>query len=440
MAALLLLALVPELPLRRSVLGAALASTGAPVAARAAPSDTARRVEEDLRRRADEVQKDVAYPPALVGDWQCTRQVRSVEGDRSDAISVWRDLGGRDTLAFRKEESFATRFVRIPDARRNAAVLDRGFEYTERTGEAASEIEWFPECPNRLLATPRSTAIVVTRRDVMAMDTEPPFGFRYAEAMTIVEEGGNEGGTRRAVRTVRVERRLRPADDGSIRATEIVTSYGAATAGGTSDARRALSVTTSSLKLTRRRGAPPRMMAGEGEETSPDPDLEAQRLALERLVRREASEASSPTDTAAGDLAAGDRTGPGDVSSGSDGGRDGAGFRYDESPPAVPDDIAAGAVEAIDVGRRSLGLLALGAEIGLGGLLSPFGVASFALFGLLVGLGEFGDSPERFVARAPAAHEGTYYHPREPTQLYQPGDAALDVEDVDGAVDGAVWP
>eukprot|EP00966_Prymnesium_polylepis_P052399 1213542-Prymnesium_polylepis.1 len=32
------------------------------------------RVAQDLQRRAEEVQADVAYPPAVIGDWRCIRQ------------------------------------------------------------------------------------------------------------------------------------------------------------------------------------------------------------------------------------------------------------------------------------------------------------------------------------------------------------------------------
>ena len=88
-------------------------------------------------------------------------------------------------------------------------------------------------------------------------------------------------------------------------------------------------------------------------------------------------------------------------------------FRFtaaDASSSSPVDDVAEGIGELVDVGRRTSGLLGLGLEIGLGGLLSPFGAGAFLLFFLLCS-GQFGD--ERFLARAPNAEQGTYYQPRE---------------------------
>ena len=99
----------------------------------------------------------------------------------------------------------------------------------------------------------------------------------------------------------------------------------------------------------------------------------------------------------------------------------GAAFRFEPQAAArgggasapVEDDIANGLGEIADIGGRGVGLLTLGLEIGLGGLLSPFGLASFVLFALLMNIGEFGDSPYRFAAYAPTAAEGDYYRPRD---------------------------
>ena len=66
----------------------------------------------------------------------------------------------------------------------------------------------------------------------------------------------------------------------------------------------------------------------------------------------------------------------------------------------------------MDVGRKGTGLLVLLADISVGGLLSPVGLASVALFALLYASGEFG-SPVPFVAEAPSASEGNYYTLRE---------------------------
>jgi hypothetical protein len=95
------------------------------------------------------------------------------------------------------------------------------------------------------------------------------------------------------------------------------------------------------------------------------------------------------------------------------------------APKAVVDDVAQGMEELVDVGRRSSGLLILLAEICVGGLLSPVGLASIALFALLYTSGEFGTVS--FVAQAPSAIEGRYYQPINPETSFP--EAADDDDD-----------
>ena len=89
-----------------------------------------------------------------------------------------------------------------------------------------------------------------------------------------------------------------------------------------------------------------------------------------------------------------------------------AAFGFETRSVAAVDDVANGVEALQDVAGRGSGLLVLLAEICLGGLLSPVGLASVGIFGLLYASGEFG-SVSRFVAHAPAAREGAYYQSKE---------------------------
>ena len=80
-------------------------------------------------------------------------------------------------------------------------------------------------------------------------------------------------------------------------------------------------------------------------------------------------------------------------------------FRFGSSPsppPTVVDDIAQGADEIADVASKGGGVFFLLLDICINGILSPFGLISLVLFGLLYSSGEFG-------VLAPSATEGSYY-------------------------------
>jgi len=198
---------------------------------------------EDLQRRAEEVRKDVAYPPAILGEWECARAVQTVEGDATEAEAAWRALGGAGD--FRRAERYRTRFVPIPDARRRAGVADRGYEYSARSG--LDSVSWSSEQPDVLRVTIRGsrTELVVESRDVEAMQQEPPFAFGFSETVTIRSIGT-------ATRFARLSRRLTPSDDGAIDATERVATF--ASLDDACENVRPLSATTSQLRLTRPRG------------------------------------------------------------------------------------------------------------------------------------------------------------------------------------------
>ena len=89
--------LLAFVPLRRAILLATAAISAAPPhrnQAAATSPETASKIEADLRRRAEEVRTDVAYPPAIIGEWQCARRIELIEGDVADAEAVYKSLGG----------------------------------------------------------------------------------------------------------------------------------------------------------------------------------------------------------------------------------------------------------------------------------------------------------------------------------------------------------
>ena len=422
--------LLAFVPLRRAILLATAAISAAPPhgnQAAATSPETASKIEADLRRRAEEVRTDVAYPPAIIGEWQCARRIELIEGDVADAEAVYKSLGGSGGFQQRDSEKYATRFVPIRDARRKAAVVDRGYEYAARTGMAPSQVEWACEAPNLLRATltsGASTSLLVLRRDLEPYDDEPPYGFGFTEVVRIVET--RDGTAPPMLRTARLRRRLIPADDGSIEATEVISSFG--TSADTSSAgveasalpsdARPLSTTTSSFRLTRRQPA----------------RLVAQRAASPRMMTSDdagdaGGDAGGDVDDAADDAGndaddAGDGSQADDASNAASYPYDAEGlaqasFRFErrneggQSSGGVPivDDVGDGLKEVADVGEKGLGIVALGLEIGLGGIFSPLGLVFAGLFAALVFSGDFGNTETRFLQTAEVTDESGYYRP-----------------------------
>lgn len=147
-----------------------------------------------------------------------------------------------------------------------------------------------------------------------------------------------------------------------------------------------------------------------------DSELEAARARLEKLVRADRTEPEAPSSgfkvlnrpeaPTSGFKVANEPEAP-----------PSSGFKFEtaEQQPAPPvDDVANGLEELEDIGLRITGNFILLVEICVGGLTSPVGIACCVLFALLIYLGEFGDSPMRFVTAAPGADTGSYYQQREP--------------------------
>ena len=135
-----------------------------------------------------------------------------------------------------------------------------------------------------------------------------------------------------------------------------------------------LLATSVALTPTCRRTICPRMMCSFKEE---DEGIEAARVRLERMVQVGGADNTKKVET----------------------------FRFGSSPsppPTVVDDIAQGADEIADVASKGGGVFFLLLDICINGILSPFGLISLVLFGLLYSSGEFG-------VLAPSATEGSYY-------------------------------
>jgi hypothetical protein len=403
---------------RRSAWVATLAAAAGgmrwPILAPAAASSRAELlVAEDMKRRSEEVRKDVAYPPTVIGDWECSRKVSRIEGSRIEAETTWRALGGRGEL--QKPESYAVRFVPNPDTRRNAAVEDRGYNYAQRSGVPMASIDWSPEQPDLLTAavpSGGSTALLVVGRTVTPYESKPPFGFGFSEVVRITER--RDASSPPTLRTAQLERNLAPASDGSIEGTEVVSSFATGSDSEAEPSGRPISRAVSSLRWTRRRP---------GGESS-------RRTATARMMA--ADDSVGEDDGGGKDEGEGVGEGDGDGAPPYPYDAEGlakAAFRFEQRDPGGPrptagstggvDDIANGLTEAADIGGRGLGVLGLGLEIGLGGLFSPVGLAFFAIFGALVFAGEFGNTGERFLTKAEVTNESGYYVARSPDLLLQ---------------------
>ena len=154
-------------------------------------------------------------------------------------------------------------------------------------------------------------------------------------------------------------------------------------------------------------------------------EVERKREALEELIRRQDGIRSTPVSE--------DGRKDGNPAAGA------GGFQFvppgtSSRAPIVVDDVAEGLEQVADVGRRSSGLLLLLVEICVGGILSPIGFASVALFGLLYASGEFGTV--RFLSEAPGAAQGGYYRMVEVPEMVDP--SVVDADTDTG--DDTVWP
>ena len=79
---------------------------------------------------------DVAYPPSLIGLWQCQQVVTQVDGNVEQAETVWCALGG-GRGSWKQVESFLTKYIESGEV----VVLDRGFEMRQRKA-TNNNVQW----------------------------------------------------------------------------------------------------------------------------------------------------------------------------------------------------------------------------------------------------------------------------------------------------------
>lgn len=96
---------------------------------------------------------DVFFPVSMQGLWQCERKVVSVDGNAAQAQWAWQALGGRDkVLSTTTAENYLTRLVPSPYSNdlSGYTVVDRGYEYTARSGQEFNRVTWQVDQPNSL--------------------------------------------------------------------------------------------------------------------------------------------------------------------------------------------------------------------------------------------------------------------------------------------------
>ena len=208
---------------------------------------------------------DVAFPPSLIGLWQCERCVVSCEGDASQAAGAWFDLGGRSAALFtsREPEIFLTRFVASPSGAETdggvATVLDRSFEVSNRISNAIN-VTWDVTSPNTLLferGDGSGGGLGPTELTVVQRKVELPSdkGFGFDELIRVSSRAGGLFGDQQLIRAARVKRRYRRAYDENgervVEGLEVMKTY--RVLDGVAGVELPTSTTKSTLRLTRPR-------------------------------------------------------------------------------------------------------------------------------------------------------------------------------------------
>ena len=168
---------------------------------------------------------DAFYPSSMIDtDWKVQRVVTSVEGDLGQAALAWKLLGGSDERAFTSKatEVYESNFIAPPETMKDAyyeyagkllqaAILDRGYELSSRTGLAKDSLHWDVE-GNSLDYTRNNDAVNLT---VVRRKNEPPSdsGFGSDEVYRILSSAGGVFAGTTLYRAARVRRRYRRGYD-----------------------------------------------------------------------------------------------------------------------------------------------------------------------------------------------------------------------------------
>jgi hypothetical protein len=101
-------------------------------------------------------QPDAFFPVSMVGFWDCERTIRSVEGDTQQAERVWQVLGGSKLRDLKPgiTEVYTTHLILSPYTENkviaNYTVVDRAYEYANRSSTQLENIVWTVNQPNSL--------------------------------------------------------------------------------------------------------------------------------------------------------------------------------------------------------------------------------------------------------------------------------------------------
>ena len=186
---------------------------------------------------------DVFYPSSMIDTkWKVQRVVTSVEGDLGQAALSWQLLGGRSELAFTSKltEVYDASFVAAPNTMDDAnyeydgkilhaAILDRRYELSSRTGIATDAIQWDAKGSSIRYTRNNNDAVNLT---VVRRKIEPPSeeGFGSDEIYRIDSSAGGIFSGTNLYRAARVRKRFRRGFDESsgkriLDAIEVVTTH-----------------------------------------------------------------------------------------------------------------------------------------------------------------------------------------------------------------------
>eukprot|EP00581_Thalassiosira_minuscula_P001113 CAMPEP_0183736946 /NCGR_PEP_ID=MMETSP0737-20130205/50655_1 /TAXON_ID=385413 /ORGANISM="Thalassiosira miniscula, Strain CCMP1093" /LENGTH=183 /DNA_ID=CAMNT_0025971095 /DNA_START=8 /DNA_END=555 /DNA_ORIENTATION=+ len=175
--------------------------------------------------------------------WRVQRVVTSVEGDLGQAALAWKLLGGSsDERAFTSKltEVYNSQFIGAPETMKDAlyqydgkmlraAILDRGYEVSSRTGVPGDQVKWENDNIDYARSNNNDDKVNLT---IVQRKIEPVSenGFGSDEVYRIQSSAGGIFAGANVYRAARVRRRYRRGfDEGSgkriLDCIEIVTTH-----------------------------------------------------------------------------------------------------------------------------------------------------------------------------------------------------------------------
>lgn len=168
---------------------------------------------------------DAVYPPSLLGQWQCEKTIIQVDGDKGQAETAWRALGGSGD--FETPEQYYTNFIEPPpsDIKSKSSpyiyeyggdlvqgvIEDKSFTMRSRLRQDTAFVVWEKESPN-MLAYENGKGVPVSLNTVQqSVDLPGEKGFGFNALIRITTPAGLVPGN--IMRAVRVQRRYRRGYD-----------------------------------------------------------------------------------------------------------------------------------------------------------------------------------------------------------------------------------